>query len=144
MKRMAFLGLCAALLAVGCAPSPQELRRRGIVEFQRGDIQQAEEHLRIAVELDPWDARTLYWMGRIMQARGAPVWAAYYYQCCIDSYPGHTEAWRRLAEVEEDIGPLGEALRVIPLRGGRTGAPRRPPPEAPPVASDTAFRLPVQ
>lgn len=103
MARLLLLGLAVAMLASGCAPSPEELRQRGAAQFQVGNTEAAKETLQQVLDLKPSDAEALYYMGRISFGDGFYEQAAYYFKCSIDADPSRYDAQQWLARSREAI-----------------------------------------
>jgi hypothetical protein len=114
MRRTCLLGLFVAAAAAGCAPSPEELRDRGIEALQVGHLDEADELLTLSLDREPADPRTLYYRGRLAHLRGHLPQAMYYYQCSLDADPSRAGAREALAEVEAELGPAAAPLRFIP------------------------------
>lgn len=101
MARWTLLGLCAALLLSGCGLSDEQIRKRGMSEFQLGRHVQAGEYFRQLLARRPSDPDALYFTGRILHADGAYEQAAYYYECAIDADPGYNDARIWLARIRQ-------------------------------------------
>ena len=114
MRHLAFCGMFAAAFLVGCGPSAGRLSDKGISEFQVGRLDQAEQSLQQALDLNPSLPEALYYMGRVSHARGYYEKAVYYYQQCLDSDPRYTQANRWLAKAQEPLGRTGQTLRFLP------------------------------
>lgn len=112
--RQGACAVCAAVLLAGCTSDLDEVRARGILAFQRGDLYGAERTLGNVLDRSPGDAQALYYMGRVCHARGQIVRAMYHYQCCLDAYPAHEQARVWLAKAQRQAGDIGRDLRFIP------------------------------
>ncbi|MFP3937857.1 MAG: tetratricopeptide repeat protein [Phycisphaerae bacterium] len=106
--------LIMGLLLAGCGPSVRDVRERAISQYQLGEIERAEMNFREVLDKRPYDADSLYYMGRIQQARGRPLRAVYYYQSCLDVDPSHEMARLWLGRAERQTGQAGKELRSIP------------------------------
>jgi len=114
MKRIALCGMFTLALLSGCGPSISELRQNGVAEFQVGNADKAKDYFQQVLGRQPYDAATLYYMGRITHSEGAYEKAIWYYQCSIDADPRNEAPKRYLARAEEEAGQVGPALRFIP------------------------------
>lgn len=112
MKHLAVVTV--GLLMLGCAPQVGELRDQAVAQYQLGHIEQAEMNFRGVLDKRPYDTESLYYMGRIQQAKGRPLRAIYYYQSCLDVDPSHEMARLWLQRAEAQTGETGRQLRFIP------------------------------
>jgi len=111
---MAGLSAVLVLASSGCAPSASELRERAVAEFQLGHTDQAQQLLERALDKKPFDAVSLFYMGRIKHAEGFFEQAMHYYQMALKMDPSLTEARKWLARAEEQLGTTGKTLRYVP------------------------------
>lgn len=114
--------LVVGLVLAGCVPSVGKVRERAISQYQLGHIEQAEMNFREVLDKRPYDAESLYYMGRIQQARGRPMRAVYYYQSCLDVQPSHEMARLWLRRAERQAGEAGRGLRFIPPEDRENGS----------------------
>ncbi len=116
MKTWTLAGLCAVLVLAssGCAPSASELRERAVAEFQLGHTDQAQQLLERALDKKPFDAVSLFYMGRIKHVGGFFEQAMHYYQMALKMDPSLTEARKWLARAQEQLGATGKTLRYVP------------------------------
>jgi len=111
MNRWVLFALLTAVLAAGCEPSPNQLRARGISEFQLGRPEKAKQHFQTVLDTHPSDPDSLYYMGRISYLEGRYELASYYYRCCIDADPRYQQARSELAAVHKKLAETGRAPR---------------------------------
>jgi tetratricopeptide (TPR) repeat protein len=114
MKSFALAALCAILLLAGCGASTRQLRTQAVSEFQRGKLDTAEILLSRALAKSPSDVESLYYMGRIRHTDGFYEQAMYYYQAALRIEPGFDVARHWLDRAQEQIGTVGQTLRVVP------------------------------
>lgn len=114
MKTWALAGLGAMLFLAGCAPSAAELRERAVSEFQVQNMPEAQTLLERALDKSPFDAVSLFYMGRIKHVQGNYEQAMSYYQRAMKMDPSLAEARTWLARAEEQLGPTGKMLRYVP------------------------------
>lgn len=114
MKHLTLCAVFVAALASGCAPSPEDIRRQAIGKFQLGHPGEAEPLFQQVLARRPSDAISLFYMGRIAEARGFYERAIYYYQCCLDANAGFADARGHLDNVRRRAGTAGEKLMFIP------------------------------
>lgn len=115
MKIWTVAGLGAILvLMAGCAPSAAELRERAVAEFQLGNTEQAQQLLDRSLDKEPFNALSLFYMGRIKHVGGFYEQAMHFYQKALIMDPGLEEARKWLARAEEQLGPTGKRLRYVP------------------------------
>jgi tetratricopeptide (TPR) repeat protein len=106
--------MAVGLLLLGCAPSVGELRDEAVSQYQLGHSKQAELTFREVLDKRPYDAESLYYMGRILHGQGRLAQAIYYYQCCLDVDPSYETARLWLRRAQEQAGDMGEDLRFLP------------------------------
>jgi tetratricopeptide (TPR) repeat protein len=115
MKRWILCGLCAIVLA-GCGDSADDLRKRGVSEFQIGHLTIAKESFQKVLSRSPGDPESNYYMGRIAHAEGNLVKASMFYQSCLGADPRHQEARQWLERAENEGGQPIRNLRFIPQK----------------------------
>ena len=114
--RWIVLSLIAAALLSGCGgPSATNSREAGITAFQTGNTDKAKDHFNQVLGDQPYDAPSLYYMGRIAHAEGFYPRAIYLYQCSIDADPSQPTVQKWLSRAQEEAGEdMGKTLRFIP------------------------------
>ena len=113
MNRFALIGMLAAVMLVACGCAVDKMRTEAISEFQVGHVKHSEELFQQVLGRRPWDAQSLYYMGRICHSRGEYEMAIAYYQQALDSDPSLTDAHKWLEKAVERAGPVGEKLLII-------------------------------
>ncbi len=113
MKTILLVGavvLSCGVILPGCgSPSPAELVKAGISEFQLGRPDTAKEMLQRALAQEPSHPAALFYMARIHHAQKSYVQAIYYYQCCLDADPANLEAANYLRQAQQEAGSAGGA-----------------------------------
>lgn len=118
MKRMTAPGLIVLLLLAGCT-TYVDVREEGITQFQLGQTEQARQLFQEALDREPGDAASLYYMGRIELLRNRPAWALYYFQRCLDTDPSFEIARPWLTRARQAAQPVGDKLIFQPLESPR-------------------------
>src|SRR5215207_615920 len=103
----------------------EECYRRGAEVLERGDVEEAVDWFRRALEDDPSHANALYRLGTIEERRGNPTRAVDLYERALRAHPGHVSATERLGvlarapdpEPRLAVGPSGKGLvGIVQLR----------------------------
>jgi len=111
--------VCGAVLAVvlsGCGPSAEDLRNKGIAEYQIGRTEQARALLQMSLDLDPVDPEALYYMGRAMHTDEFYEHAIFYYQACLHVSPGHSEVQEWLSKATTALAARSRGPRTEPTK----------------------------
>ena len=104
LKPLAFMGLgllaAGSLLLTGCETGKQEFLNAGNGHFWRGEYTQAVGAYSHALDHNASDPDVLYQIGQCYTCMRDYREAIYWYDRCLQSYPGHRPAARALDEAQ--------------------------------------------
>lgn len=106
---------------------PADLRARycsGLLEFRRGELERAAQHLQAVLTADPHDAYAAYFLAQSLQQRGDNAAALDGYRRALDADPYLRSAYYALAQLYRQQGNGKEAGRYLGLYQQLANNPR--------------------
>jgi tetratricopeptide (TPR) repeat protein len=104
MKSFALGVLFVTFFLAGCAPSVEQIRTRGVSQFEIGNLDNAEHDFGTVLNQRPTDPDALFYMGRVSHARGQFERAIHYYEGCLIARPDYPGAAQYLEQAKNDVG----------------------------------------
>ncbi|MGB5539811.1 MAG: FG-GAP-like repeat-containing protein, partial [Gammaproteobacteria bacterium] len=95
---------------------PVDLRARycaGLLEFRRGELEQAAGHLRAVLAADPHDPYAAYFLAQSLAQRGDGAGALDWYRRVVDTDPYLRSAYYALSQLYRQQGDADEAARQL-------------------------------
>ncbi len=96
----------------------------GLLEFRRGELERAAQHLRAVLTADPHDAYAAYFLAQSLQQRGDNVAALDWYRRVPDTDPYLRSAYYALAQLYRQQGQPEDAARNLELYQQLASNPR--------------------
>ena len=96
---------------------PDDLHVRycsALLEFRRGELERASEHLQVVLEQDPDDPYAAYFLAQSYQQRGENAAAQDWYRRVVAADPYLRSAYYALAQGYRQLGKPEEARRILP------------------------------
>jgi tetratricopeptide (TPR) repeat protein len=98
------------------AGQPDDLRARycaGLLEFRRGELERAANHLESVLAADPHDPYAAYFLAQSLAQRGDGSAALAWYRRVVDSDPYLRSAYYALAQMYRQQGDAAQAARQL-------------------------------